>query len=312
MDGHRPQLALPLALSFAILAASTASILIRFAQREAPSLTIAALRLGIASLLLAPLVLLHQRDRLQSIRGRALCLAAASGLFLAIHFATWITSLEYTTVASSVVFVSTGPLWVGLLTPIVLREPTSRSTFYGLFLAMLGGLAIAVGGSCQWGLPVRCPPVATAHHQGALLGNLLALLGAFAVAGYLMVGRRLRAEIPLLPYVFVVYGFATVFLAFFAAIARQSAFGYGSATYLWILLLALVPQLLGHSTYNWALKYAPATLVAAATLGEPIGSSVLALAFLKETPPPSLLLGGILILAGVFIVSRQAPLTVPD
>lgn len=297
---------LPLALSFAILAVSTASILIRFAQREAPSLTIAVLRLGVATLLLAPAVLLHHREQFRSIRGRALALAATSGLFLAIHFGTWITSLEYTTVASSVVFVSTGPLWVGLLTPLFLREATSRRTLLGLALAVLGGLAIALGGTCQWSLPLRCPTDPAPVRIDARVGNLLALLGAFALAGYLMVGRRLRSEISLLPYVFVVYGFATMVLAVFTLIAGQSVLGFGGATYLWIFLLALVPQILGHSTYNWALRYAPATLVAAATLGEPLASSLLALAFLNETPPPSLLFGGILILSGVFVATRQA------
>lgn len=293
-------------LCLAIIAVSTASILIRFAQRDAPSLVIATLRLAFATLLLGPVALLRHEEELRAFRGNRLVAAGFSGLFLAIHFATWITSLEFTSVASSVVFVSTGPLWVGLLSPLLLNERNSNGTRTGLALALAGGLAIALGSGCSWSLPPACPQVSVALRGREMFGNLLALIGAWSVAGYLMIGRRLRAGTGLVPYVFVVYGFAACALALLMWVFGQSPQGYSPQTYRWIFLLAVVPQLIGHSTYNWALGYLPATLVAVATLGEPIGSSLLAFLFLHETPSPALLAGGMLILIGVYIAIRQS------
>src|SRR5919198_761906 len=139
-----------LALITAILAVSTSSIFIRFAQKDAPSLVIAALRLTFASLMLAPIALARHRDELRTLTRRDLSLGLASGLFLAIHFGTWISSLEYTTVASSVVFVSTGPLWVALLSPLLLNERLRRTAIVGLALAFIGGVIVGLSDACAW------------------------------------------------------------------------------------------------------------------------------------------------------------------
>ena len=301
----RPRLTLPLAILIAILAVSTASIFIRFAQREAPSLVIAALRLTFASLVLAPVALTRYRDELRLLTRAELRLGLLSGFFLAIHFATWISSLEYTSVASSVVLVSTGPLWVALLSPIFLKEPLTKPVLAGMFLALLGGTVIGLSDSCQTTNGLSCPPLSEFVQGKAFLGNFLALAGAWTVAGYLMIGRKLRARMSLVPYIFVVYGFAAVVLLGIMLAARQSPFGYSPMVYIWIFLLALVPQLLGHSTYNWALRYLPAALVSITTLGEPIGSAVLAYFILSEAPTLLTILGGILILAGIYISSKR-------
>jgi drug/metabolite transporter (DMT)-like permease len=143
-----------------------------------------------------------------------------------------------------------------------------------------------------------------------MVGNLLALAGALAVAGYLMLGRRLRAQMSLLPYIFIVYGFAACALLVMVVVSGQPAIGLPVATYGWIFLLAALPQVLGHSTYNWALRYLPATLVAVTTLGEPLGSSVLAFAILGEAPSPAQIAGGALLLLGVYLAARHsAPAT---
>jgi drug/metabolite transporter (DMT)-like permease len=301
----RPRITLPLAILFAILAVSTASIFIRFAQREAPSLVIAALRLTFASLVLAPIALTRYRDELRSLTRAETLLGLLSGFFLAIHFATWISSLEYTTVASSVVLVSTGPLWVALLSPVFLKEPLTKPVLIGMFLALLGGTVIGLSDSCQLENGLSCPPLSEFIQGRAFLGNFLALAGAWTVAGYLMIGRRLRGGMSLVPYIFLVYGFAAVMLVGFMFAAGQSPLGFSPLVYIWILLLALVPQLIGHSTYNWALRYLPAALVSITTLGEPIGSAVLAYVILSEAPTLLTILGGILILAGIYISSKH-------
>lgn len=295
------------ALSIAILAVSTSSILIRFAQAEAPSLVIAALRLTFASLLLAPLVWRRYRDELKSLGRGEILLGILSGLFLAAHFATWITSLEYTTVASSVVFVCTGPLWVALLSPLLLGERLSRAAIVGLGIAILGGAMIGLAEACVWDDGLRCSDFGQILRGRAMWGNFLALTGAWAVSGYLIIGRKLRARrsMSLIPYIFMVYGVAAIALIVTMFAAGQSPLGYPAPTYGWIFLLAVFPQLIGHSTYNWALRYLPASFVAVTTLGEPIGSAILAFFLLKETPTVIVISGGVLILTGIYLAARN-------
>jgi drug/metabolite transporter (DMT)-like permease len=141
--------------------------------------------------------------------------------------------------------------------------------------------------------------------RNTLMGDALALAGAITVAGYWLVGRRLRTKISVVPYIAVVYGVAAITLLTMAGVARQTFVGYSPIIYLWFLLLALVPQLLGHSSFNWALAHLPATFVAVATLGEPIGSSILALFILKETPTVVKIAGVLLILVGIVIASQR-------
>ncbi|MBI1795123.1 MAG: DMT family transporter [Chloroflexi bacterium] len=300
-----PRLLLPLALLLAILAVSTASIFIKFAQRDAPSLVIAALRLTFASLALAPLAWTRHRAEILSLTRRELLFGLLSGLFLSVHFATWISSLEYTTIASSVVLVSTGPLWVALMSPLFLREPLTRPVLIGMAVALLGGVIIGLSDSCSWNNGLACDSFSQVLRGRALFGNLLALAGALAVSGYLMIGRKLRTKTSLIPYIFVVYSTAAIGLLIIMFAAGETPVGYQPMTYVWILLLALVPQLIGHSTYNWALAHLPAAFVAIATLGEPIGSAILAFFILQEAPPVATLAGGTLILLGIYLSTRK-------
>lgn len=317
MTEARFRLILPLSLFIAILAVSTASIFIRFAQTDgAPSLVIAALRLTFATLVLAPLALTRHRMELQNLTREQALLGVVSGLFLAVHFATWISSLEYTSVASSVVFVSTGPLWVAILSPMLLNERLTRAAILGLGLAILGGTVIGLSDACGLQNGLQCPQLGQVLQGRAMpsrtdvlvartvWGNFLALAGAWAVTGYLILGRKLRVGMSLIPYIFLVYGMAAAALIVIMLAAGQSPFGYETRTYGWIFLLAAVPQLIGHSTYNWALRYLPAAFVAVTTLGEPIGSAILAYFILSETPSAATVFGGILILIGIQLASR--------
>ncbi len=302
----RLRYSLPVALIVAVLAVSTASILIRFAQRDASSLTIAALRLVLASVALTPTAVSRHRQELIAMPKGDLALAALSGLFLAVHFATWISSLAYTTVASSVVLVSTGPIWVALLSPLLLKERLSGAALFGLGLAILGGIIIGGADACSWSNGISCAGIAQLLRRRAMLGNLLALIGAWAVSGYLIIGRRLRQNLALIPYVYTVYSFAGLALLIALFASGGTVIGLPAMAYVWIILLALVPQLIGHSTYNWALKALPAALVAVMTLGEPIGSAILAYFVLGEAPGLEVVVGGVLILAGIYLAARGA------
>jgi drug/metabolite transporter (DMT)-like permease len=307
MPDGQARIILPFALLIAILAVSTASIFIRFAQMDgAPSLVIAALRLTFATLLLAPIAITRHRAEIQALTRAELSLGLVSGLFLAVHFATWISSLEYTSVASSVVFVSTGPLWVALLSPILLNERLRRAAMIGLGLALLGGTVIGLSDACTWSAGLECPDLNQVMQGRAMWGNFLALAGAWAVTGYLIIGRKLRAKMSLVPYIFVVYGMAALALIMIMFAAGQSPLGYEAKSYGWIFLLAAIPQLIGHSTYNWALRYLPAAFVAVTTLGEPIGSAILAFFILNETPTIAMVIGGVLILLGIYFAARSS------
>jgi drug/metabolite transporter (DMT)-like permease len=293
-----------LAIAGAILAVSTAAIFIKFAQQDAPSLVIAAFRLTLASLVLAPIALTRHSTELGRLDRKALGLGLLAGVFLALHFALWISSLEYTSVASSVVLVTTTPLWVALAAPFILKETLKRSAALGMGLALTGGVIVGLSDACHWyDSGPACPPFREFIQGQALQGNLLALGGAWMAAGYLLIGRHLREKLSLLPYIFVVYGMAALVLACLMLVSGASPFGYQPATYLWLLALALIPQLIGHSTFNWALRYVPASFVSIALLGEPIGSTILAYFLLHEVPGPLKVAGALLILAGIYAAS---------
>jgi drug/metabolite transporter (DMT)-like permease len=297
---------LTLGLLSGIVAASTAAIFIRFAQGEGvPSIVIAAARLTLASLVLAPFALLGNRSALRALTRREWLLALLSGTFLALHFAFWITSLEYTSVASSVVLVTTTPLWVALLAPVVLHEKVGTAALIGLLLALTGGMVIGLSDACTWTGTLSCPPLKNFLGGTAFLGDFLALAGAWMAAGYMLVGRKLRAKMELVPYIFVVYGMASLVLISIMLGTGQSPLGWPPLAYLWFALLALVPQLFGHSTFNWALKYLPASFVSVTLLGEPIGSTVLAYIIFQETPGWVKISGALLILAGIWLAARS-------
>jgi drug/metabolite transporter (DMT)-like permease len=290
-----------------ILAVSTASLLIRFSQVYVPSITIAAFRLGLAALILLPYTLIKHNHEMRSLLWDDLKFALLAGFMLAVHFAAWITSLEYTSVASSVVLVTTTPLWVALLAPFFLGERTHRIAFLGMVVALAGGIIIALSDVCVW-LPggISCQIEPGALGATTLLGDFLALVGAAAGASYLMIGKHLRSKVSLVPYIFLVYSAAAIFLAAAMMIMEGIPPIYPGKVYLWLFLLAVIPQLLGHTIFNWSLKYLPTGYVSVNLLGEPVGSTILAYFFLNETPPAMKIFGAILILAGIGLAtSRQ-------
>lgn len=297
----------PIAVLFAgILIVSTASIFIRFAQREASSIVIAAYRLSLAALILLPLALRNHRGELRGLRRKQIILVGLSGLFLSVHFAAWITSLEFTTVASSAVLVSTTPLWVALLSPVVLRERPTRMVAIGMAIALIGGVMVGLADACGMQSGRLACPEAGAFFQGrAFSGNLLALLGAFAAGMYLLVGRFLRPTMSLVVYIFTVYGMAAVSLVMMALISGQALVGFPAYTYLLFLALAVGPQLLGHTSFNYGLRYLSAAFISVALLGEPIGSTILAMIILRETPTPLEIIGGGVIMLGIVLAARS-------
>jgi drug/metabolite transporter (DMT)-like permease len=286
-------------LALGVAVVSTASILIRFAQAPAvPSLTIAAVRLALAAMLLTPLVWERASGELHALRRRDLVLALLSGVALAAHFWSWIASLAYTSVASSTALVTTNPLWVGLASMLILGERPGRRTMGGIVLTLAGGACIFASDSSGGGAGMQADPVR---------GNLLALLGALAASAYLLIGRALRPRVGLLVYIWLAYGTAALVLMLVVGFAGYPLSGYSTIAYAAMIGLALGPQLLGHTAFNWALRHLSATFVAVSILGEPVGSALLALLIFGERFAPLQLAGFALLLAGIFLAARGEP-----
>ena len=286
-DSAAPPFNPNLALVSGILAVSTGAIFARLA--DAPALVIAAYRVGLATLVLLPVAWYKCRQEIFSLSTRELGLAVLSGFFLALHFAFWISSLDYTSVANSVVLVNTNPLWVGLLSPLVTGERIKRAVAISILISVTGGVIIGAGDYASGGK--------------ALLGDGLALLGSVFAAFYLLIGRRLRKKLSLLAYITVCYGSAAAILWSIVLLMALPVSGFSTNTYACFLAMALITQLIGHSSYNWALKWFSASVIAISLLGEPIGSTILAYFIFGETLTIVKMIGGGLILTAIYIAA---------
>jgi len=278
-------------LALGIVAVSFGAILIRLAGEASPW-AIAAWRLTLAALVLIPFALRRAR---RTMTRATFAWSVASGGALAAHFVLWIASFEYTTVSSSVLFMSTHPVFVGIGSAIFLRERPSRALATAIGLAAVGGALIGFGDIRFGGIALR--------------GDLLALGGGVGAAAYFLIGRRVRRTVSLAEYAATAYGTAAVLVLILCLATRTRLIGFAPSTTAYLVLLALVPQLIGHSTINWALERLSASTVSVFVLGEPVVSTALAVPFFAEIPGGLNLLGAALILAGIYLSlrSQEAP-----
>ena len=302
----------PAVVAFAIVVVSFAAILIRLC--EAPTAIIAAFRLTFAALILLPLYVGRRGqgagagdgarssdadtgdgDELKTAASRRrIALCSLAGLFLALHFLFWIESLKLTTVASSVMLVTTSPVFAAVFAWMALKETVGRKTLLAIALCLVGSLIIGRG--------------AVDFGPGAVRGNLFAILGAAAFGAQFVIARSLRRTMGITQYAFLVYSAAALILICWAIASGHSFTGFDRINYLWFFLLALGPQVFGHTSLSWALRYLPAPKVAVSVLGEPVGAALLAWAFFGEIPGYTLFAGGALILYGVYLaVNEKSP-----
>jgi drug/metabolite transporter (DMT)-like permease len=274
-----------LAVVLGVLAMAFSSIFTKLA--EAPPLIIAFYRLGFTVLLLAPITYTTGRHELRQISKRDLMLAALSGVLLAMHFAVWITSLNYTTVASSTVLVTMQPLFVIAGGYFLYQEKLTKKGFTGAALALCGSIIIGINDFQVGGQ--------------ALFGDLLAFSGAIFIAGYMLIGRNLRNRLSLFPYVFMVYSASVITLLLCSLSFDLPLYPYDKLTWLWLILLAIVPTIFGHTVFNWALRYVKAAVVSVSILGESVGATILACFIFKEIPTMLQITGGLIIITGLYI-----------
>jgi drug/metabolite transporter (DMT)-like permease len=277
-----------------VFAISTAAIFIRLAISSAGvsgvgfSLFLAASRLAIASLLLLPA---WRNLRHTQLAPGALRYAAAAGFCLAVHFATWITSLSFTSIAASTTLVTTNPVWVALLSWLWFKEKPTKLTILGIAVAFAGGVLIALGDTGAVSAGTNPP-----------LGNFLALAGAWMISLYLLLGREAqRRGLGIGSYVVVAYSAGALVLLPLPLIVGSNYVGYPVAVYLYILLMAVASQLVGHTTINWAMRWISPTFVTLAILFEPVGSSFLGYLIFNELPGLLVLLGAVVLLGGVAV-----------
>src|SRR4051812_11874405 len=284
-----------LVLGVGVAVVSFAAILIRLAQADgASSLAIAAVRLTVAAAVLTPFVWLRAGREIMRLGWRPFALCMLSGVLLAAHFWAWITSLEHTSVASSTALVTTNPLWVALVSAVILRESPGAVGVAGIVLTLAGSMLVFAADASRASLAGAAPN----------LGNALALFGAIAASGYLLIGRAIRSRISLPAYIWLAYTAAAALLAG-AALGTGKAFvSLTCSAWLSMVALGLGPQLIGHTSFNWALRRLTATFVAIAILGEPIGAAILAWFFFGERFTQAQLIGFILLLAGIFLAAR--------
>ncbi len=286
----------PLVLCLALVGISFAGPLVRLSH--AHPLTIAIWRLGFALVFIfSALIATGSWRQFARLDRRGLMLAVAGGIMLALHFWSWNASIGMTTVAASVVLVNVQPALVALLSGAVLAEPPTGGQWVGIVTAMFGAIVVALPDLLQ---------SAGAMTGRALTGDLLALAGAATAACYVIAGRRLRVVLDIWPYVSIVYGVCFVMLLIFARVVGAPVLGQPPREIAIFVALAVGPMLFGHTGLNWALKYLPAYVVNLTLLGEPVGATFLAalLPGIREIPRMPTLVGGLLVLVGIFVAAR--------
>jgi len=274
-------------LGIALVAVSNGAIFARLA--DAPPLAIAAWRVGLALLVVLPLALAAPWPR--GVSRRSLGLAAGAGALLALHFATWIASLEHTTIARSVLFVSTSPIWVAILQFVAGQGAPPRSTLLALGLAVAGAAVVTSGGL---------------RGEAALTGDLLAVAGGVAMAGYFLLSRSAQAELPFRNYLGIAYGVAAGLLWVAVFVTGTRATGFDAGTWWALAGMAAVSQLIGHSGYNWSLRHLDPLFVAVVSVGEPVLASLLGWWLIGEALDARTGAGGLLILAAIALATVGA------
>ncbi|HJM39385.1 MAG TPA: DMT family transporter [Planctomycetota bacterium] len=276
-----------------LLGVSTGAVLVKLAGSEAHHLTIASWRCLVAAAILFLIAPFQIVRSWKSFERRTVAKLMIGGALLAVHFGSWIASLQYTSVVSSLALVTTTPLWAAIFSHFLLRESATKRQIQGILIAALG-----------LGFFVLSQSSATVGSR-PLLGNALALLGAISFSLYLITSRSLQKTLPVIPFLSSVYGVAGVLLLSVVLLTQESFLGFSSMTYLWLLLCGILPQLIGHSGYNFALRRLSPPTVSIALIGEPVLGSIFAWAVLGEGATSGEIFGGCIILYGIFYASRK-------
>lgn len=284
-----------IALFVSIIGVSFAAVIIK--TTTAQPLIISFYRLLFTTLLLLPLLLFSPRIRKQiaMITQKEYIIMILIGIILALHFTFWVTSLRYTSVASSVILVTSHPVLVAPLSYVFLQEKISKINIIGIIISLCGVFTLVYGN------------YSGAFAQTSLFGNILSLSGGIAAGFYILGGRYMRRTVSVVVYAVIVYAIATTVLLTFISVSQTELFALTQTDFMLIFLMAVVSGVGGHTLYNWSLAHVRASLASVALLGEPIGSALLALLipWIQEVPTVWTLVGGSIVLTGVYLTARE-------
>ncbi len=276
------------ALFFGLASFSLSPILVRLAG-EAPGMTIAVWRTLMAVAMLSPIAFYRAADEMRAFDRRDLFLIAMAGILLGLHFVGWIESLYHTTVASASVLVTTSPIFLAILGYVFLGERLSKQVTVAIVLAVTGATLIGLGDLSGH----------VGRASAPLLGNALALSASLVFSIYLLVGRVVRQKTSWLAYVFPLYAVAAVTIFIIALVLETPLLGFRPTFYLLCAAMAFGPQLLGHGSLNYAVRYVPAAVLGLLSLVEPVGASILAYLLFDELPGVIAAIGMVVVLLAI-------------
>jgi len=271
-----------------VLGVSFSAILVRMSS--APPLIIAAYRMLFTIMLLLPVGIIR-REEFKSFTLSLTLLSIVSGLLLSAHFALWISSLQYTSIASSTVIVTTQPIFVLIGSYFFFNERFTIQLAAYMVAAFIGSALIGYGDFFTGTEVIK--------------GDLYALGGALFIAGYMLIGRIVRQKVDVIPYTLVVYSTAAVFLFSISRFTGTALFSYPMKEFAVFFSLAVFSTVFGHTIFNWAIKYVSAVTVSTSILGEPIGATLLAILLLQEYPTYWQTIGGVIVIGSLFLFMRE-------
>jgi drug/metabolite transporter (DMT)-like permease len=266
-----------------VISVSLSAIFVKLA--DAPSGIIAFYRMLFSILIMSPVFFLKYRHELKHLNKKEWIYTSVAGIFLAFHFILWFESLNYTSVASSTVLVTLQPIFALIGTYFFFKERATLKAILATVIAIAGSVMIAWGDFKVSG--------------AALYGDILALIACALVTGYFLFGQQVRKQLSLMTYTMVVYTVSTVVLFFYVFATGDSFTSYGSNEWLMFLLLAIVPNLLGHNLFNWAIKYVSTNIISISILFEPIGAAILAYFVFGESLTLTQGIGGFIVILGI-------------
>lgn len=272
-------------IAIGVLSVALSAIFVKFTVAD--SGVVAFYRMLFSVLFMAPLFFMKYRGEVKELSKKDWILSAVAGVFLALHFVLWFESLNYTSVASSTVLVTLQPIFAFVGTYFIFKEKISGKAILSAAIAITGSFIISwsdfqIGGS-------------------ALYGDLLALIACAFITIYLLFGQDVRKRISLMTYTFIVYSISTLTL-FIYVVAKGASFGpYPQMEWMWYILLALIPNFLGHTLFNWAIKYVSTNAISIAILFEPVGATILAFYIFNESLTSAQLTGGIIVILGILL-----------
>ena len=273
------------AIAIGVISVSLSAIFVKMSSAE--SAVIAFYRMLFSVLIMSPIFLLKYKSELKLLQKKDWLFSIVAGVFLAFHFILWFESLNYTSVASSTVLVTLQPIFAFIGTYLFFKEKVAFQSIVAVIVAIGGSLLIGWGDFRASG--------------DALYGDVLALIACAFITGYLLFGQDVRKRLSLMTYTMVVYSVSTITLFFYVLFMRQSFGPYESNDWFLFVLLAIVPNLLGHTLFNWSLKWVSTNTISIAILFEPVGAAVLAFLIFNENLILSQAIGGIIIILGISI-----------